>query len=234
MKTKRIVLCWAYAVLLIFGVEGAYGELIDRGNGLVADTVLGITWMQDGSLFETLCEANDPIASNFVPVFDENSRIICYQDGGMSLFDANAWIDRLNEVKYKGYSDWRLPVVDIEPYPEVCSTDCSNNEILHLIYVTLGNFFDSVEPCDTYVVQYTWKEKNCIKNRGPFYNIQSVYWTGTVHPIYGDYMFILPETGRQESDNPENRSNVWPVRDGLSPLLFPPPSRVSRQANFLK
>ena len=232
MRQKRKFSCLAFAMLASLLATGARGELINRGNGLIADTVLDITWMQDASLFETLCEARDPIATEFVPVDQANVRILCHQDGRMTLNDAGLWIDRLNDVHYKGYSDWRLPIVDTNP---VCNVDCYSVEMAHLVYVSLGNLHRDVEPCDEYYAIYEWRPSkiNCIKNRGPFYNINpdDSYWSGSVHPDYGDFLYVVLSTGYQNSDTVWSHFYVWPVRDGLSPTATP--SRYTRQRDLL-
>lgn len=74
------------AVLGLVGVAvSANADLVDRGNGLIYDTELRITWLQD---------ANYAATSGFDP------------DGRMALGEATAWVESLT---YAGYDDWRLP-----------------------------------------------------------------------------------------------------------------------------
>jgi hypothetical protein len=231
MRKNSKLACLIYAIFASLLTAGVHAELINRGNGLIADTVLGITWMQDASLFETLCEASDPIATEFVPVDEANARILCHQDGRMTWNDAGFWIDRLNEVAYKGYSDWRLAIVDTNP---LCHENCDSVEMAHLVYVSLGNLHRDVEPCDEYdgIGGFTAKNINCIKSRGLFYNINpdASYWSGTVHPDYGDFIYVALSTGNQNSDNAGNHYYVWPVRNGLSPIDTP--SKYTRQQDL--
>ena len=56
----------ALAATLSF-LPAAQAELHDRGNGLIYDDVLDITWLQDANLFKTLCDAGDPLATDFDP-----------------------------------------------------------------------------------------------------------------------------------------------------------------------
>jgi hypothetical protein len=61
----------------------AKAELIDRGGGLIYDTDLDITWLQDANY------ANSP--------------------NGMSWTEAMTWVQQL---RYGGYDDWRLPAIN--------------------------------------------------------------------------------------------------------------------------
>ena len=72
-------------VMALATSESTKAALIDRGNGLIYDNVLNITWIQDVALSSTL--------------------------GGSGIFnwyDAKAWADQL---VYRGYDDWRLPTL---------------------------------------------------------------------------------------------------------------------------
>ena len=72
-----------FLLLLSFNATAA---LYDRGNGLIYDDVLDITWLQDANYAQT-------------SGYDS--------DGAMTWNDANNWALNLT---YEGYSDWRLPV----------------------------------------------------------------------------------------------------------------------------
>ena len=72
----------------MFGVAGnANSALIDRGGGLIYDTVLDVTWLQDANFAQTSGYDND---------------------GRMSWDAAAAWAEQL---QYGGHIDWRLPKV---------------------------------------------------------------------------------------------------------------------------
>jgi len=45
MKTTLI----AFITVLLFSTTGVYAELYDRGNGLIYDDVLNVTWLQDAN-----------------------------------------------------------------------------------------------------------------------------------------------------------------------------------------
>src|SRR5881397_3601644 len=74
--------------LLTLGFAGGVSAtLIDRGNGLIYDDVLNITWVQDADLCLTLGDCVNGDAS-----------------GEMTWDDANTWAANL---VYQGFSDWR-------------------------------------------------------------------------------------------------------------------------------
>jgi hypothetical protein len=83
MQIIRIV--GVLLLALAAGVTPAAAVLVDRGNGLIYDSNLNVTWLED---------ANFAQSSGFDV------------DGRMMRNDAVAWVDAL---EFAGYSDWRLP-----------------------------------------------------------------------------------------------------------------------------
>lgn len=65
----------------------SHSALINRGNGLIYDDVLNITWMQDAGYIQT-------------SGFDA--------DGLVNYNSAANWVDNL---VFSGYDDWRLPTI---------------------------------------------------------------------------------------------------------------------------
>src|SRR5262252_9804231 len=64
-----------------------YAALYDRGNGLIYDSVLNITWLQDAQYAQT-------------SGYDS--------DGIFDWADAETWVHQLN---YMGITGWRLPTL---------------------------------------------------------------------------------------------------------------------------
>ena len=107
----------------------ANAALYDRGNGLIYDDVLDITWLQDANYSQT---------SNYD------------SDGKMIWAAAKAWAAGLS---YSGYEDWRLPSANLinsahpcvtdEPVPNANSCDRGFNntrsELGHMYYNNLAN-----------------------------------------------------------------------------------------------
>ena len=90
----------------------ANAALYDRGNGLIYDDVLDITWLQDANYAQT-------------SGYDS--------DGKMSWYEANTWATQLS---YGGYQDWRLPSVG---YPRHHGTNVTTSELGHMFYNNLGS-----------------------------------------------------------------------------------------------
>ena len=83
----------SFALLTCVTVAPAGAALIDRGNGLIYDDDLNITWLEDANL----------AATNTFGVGGINT------NGSMSWTTANSWIAGMNAATYKGFHNWRLP-----------------------------------------------------------------------------------------------------------------------------
>ena len=71
----------------------SYAALIDRGNGLIYDDDLDITWLQDANYAKT-SGYTDTISTFFA-------------DGRMSWAQAQTWV---NQLEFAGFTNWRLPI----------------------------------------------------------------------------------------------------------------------------
>lgn len=110
--------CVLLVVLFIFGMVGtAHAALYDRGGGLIYDSTLDITWLQD---------ARYAMTSGYDA------------DGLMTWTEATAWAASL---EYGGYDDWRLPAM-----PGVAFGYSPRGELGHMWYEDLhagtGTFSD--------------------------------------------------------------------------------------------
>ncbi len=129
MKFYRLV---PVTIALIFSTN-INASLIDRGNGLIYDTELDITWLSNTHITETL-----DVGGSYGTVIA----------GKMSWQDANTYINQMNifEVNgYMGFNGWRLPS-SLQPDAN-CSiqdnygswgTNCIGSELGHLFYHDLG------------------------------------------------------------------------------------------------
>jgi hypothetical protein len=116
---------YAGALLLLVAMP-AEAYLIDRGNGMIYDDVLDMTWLQD---------TNYAFSSGYNTV----------NDGRMTHSDATVWADQL---VYGGFDDWTLPGLGPDPDNSVRSFDGStewgyNNTNLdspmsYMYYLNLG------------------------------------------------------------------------------------------------
>lgn len=112
---KTILMKRAYALLaslaLLWGLPvSTHATLIDRGGGMIYDTDLNITWLQDANYAKT-------------SGYDAN--------GTMTWYEAMTWASNLI---YGGYDNWRLPTSDSN-----CSfLNCNGSEMGHLFYDEFG------------------------------------------------------------------------------------------------
>jgi hypothetical protein len=81
MKSLRLLVALCGSVML----GSTQAALIDRGNGMIYDDVLNITWLQDANYAKT--SGHDA-------------------DGRMTWNESMAWASSLI---FGGYDDWRLP-----------------------------------------------------------------------------------------------------------------------------
>ena len=120
MNLFRIMSLMSIGLLSI----SAQAALHDRGNGMIYDDVLDITWLQDANYAYTSGYDND---------------------NKMDWFEARAWAAQL---EYGGYNDWRLPSAKLIDASNPCgandgSCDLGYNnttsEIGHMYYTNLAN-----------------------------------------------------------------------------------------------
>lgn len=103
--------------LALGSLGSASAALIDRGGGLIYDTVLDVTWLQD---------ANHAKTSGYDA------------DGKMNWSAAMAWAADLSytdSLRGVTYTDWRLPSTSVQ----VQGFNQTGSELGQLYYVALGN-----------------------------------------------------------------------------------------------
>jgi hypothetical protein len=106
---------WALVLALFLTGKAADASLIDRGNGMIYDTDLNITWLWD---------------ANYAKTSGYDS------DGKMTWKAAVAWAAQLT---YGGYSDWRLPTaLNQDARSKPCFGKCIGSEMGHLFYSEFG------------------------------------------------------------------------------------------------
>ena len=221
MQTKLLAL--SFTVLGTLS-STASATLVDRGAGLIFDSELNVTWIQNANLGAT---------EHFgVQSHTTNSDGI-YLDGRMNWVTALSWIDGMNTSNYRGYNDWRLPKI---PLPNAANLNCAtydgssdcgyniankNNEIAFLFYGSLGNIsnFDS---------KGNYRNRPAVST-GPFFNTdQRRYWLGTpLPPVFGPHQaFTFAfDSGLKEWDDkfdPYYATFAWALRNGdVSPVPEP-------------
>lgn len=228
---KKITVLVIFSLLL--WADSAVALLIDRGGGLIYDTVLNVTWLQDANYAKT-------------SGYDE--------DGLMNWYKANVWVEGLSyydSIRNTAWTDWRLPKNEALngkgyiwewdqewPWPDIVdirrvngSIDCGYNisapgsvyagsiqhEMAYMYYNNLGNLAPLTvdgQPNSHYGLE----------NTGPFINIQAYpYWvSGYSWPDSETvfYCYLGLQTQWFANHNPgsfyldEGGVYAWAVRDG--------------------
>lgn len=124
-KTSRIHIHVSALLILAGGSISAPAALIDRGNGLIYETDLNITWLQNANL----------AASQTFGVAGIGS------DGTMTGDTADAWIAAMNAADYKGFNNWRLAMGNAATCNGLSCIPFSTfgSELANLYYTALGN-----------------------------------------------------------------------------------------------
>jgi hypothetical protein len=214
----------AIITLLVVGfTEISQASLVDRGNGLLYDDVLNLTWLQDANYAKTSGYSST---------------------GKMDWISANNWAANLN---YQGLTGWRLasntPINGISfninsgynDYNGVADNSYNitsqHSELAYMYYVnlnlkghydTVGNYqsdfgiygngtYDGVNKATgTWDIPYQ-------NNVGPVMNLQSyAYWSGSgygpIDPLYAWYFYTYD--GLQIYRNTYNSFYAWAVHPG--------------------
>lgn len=192
----------------------AQAALVDRGGGMLYDTVLDVTWLADANYART-------------SGYDA--------DGRMTLAEAFNWVDNL---VYGGFSDWRLPRIsrahpaDLAVISYDDSTDFGFNitslssELSYMYYVNLGLFgefsTDGTRRSDWGVFgngTLNGVDNNSYGQRdvGPVRNLNAfIYWSGSVlTPSPNSATFTLHTSiGLQGLNGSGGHNHAWAVRTG--------------------
>jgi hypothetical protein len=170
----------------------ARAELIDRGGGLIYDTVLDITWLQDARYANTSGAAAP--------------------GSGMNWFEAQEWVTNLefyDSVRGVTWTDWRLPSAINNPASQGFDTSGLSSELAFMYYVNLG--YSANESLDR------WDPEPTSENYNPFTNIgYRSYWSGTGADIPNrDWAWALHfHFGWQFLNDQYDSGYAWAVRNG--------------------
>jgi hypothetical protein len=187
----KVFLC--FLILFVFCLRSSEAALIDRGGGLLYDTALNITWLQNADYMGTTTG-----------------------DSTRSWSEAVAWADQLeyyDSVRNVIWSDWRLPTTINRPIAFLETFYNTNptidDELAYMYYITLNfqadytpdihNAPNPVLPADSLI--------QSINFRG--------FWTGTpVNDPRGQAWYFHFHQGWESIDNPGTEMYAWAVHDG--------------------
>ena len=194
------------SIVLVLGLDllgVVQADLLDRGNGMIYDDVLKVTWLKDANYAKT--SGHD-------------------EDGRMTWDEAKTWVEGL---VYGGYDDWRLPTVSSQrseggfdySFSDDGSTDVGYNissktsELAYMFYVNLRNkgwndTFGDPSGCAP--------PKYCLTHTGLFDNLQRyVYWSGIEYERLIDRAWTFYTfDGLQNYHSKDNEFYAWAVRAG--------------------
>jgi hypothetical protein len=211
---KKLIAAW---VLVLSASTGAHASLIDRGNGLLYDNVLNVTWLQDANYAHTSGYAGADSA------------------GRMDWTTANTWAA---DLVYGGYSDWRLasnsPVNGSSfnySYAADGSTDYGYNitsphsELAYMYHVNLslksyydttGNYQSDFGIFGNGTINGVDTNSFGQTNVKLVNNLQSyVYWSGSEYaPDPGYAWGFVTGDGNQGATFKFNQFYAWAVRPG--------------------
>jgi hypothetical protein len=237
-----------FAAVALVSTGLAQAALFDRGNGLIYDSALNVTWLQDVGYAET-------------SGYDS--------DGLFNWDDARTWV---NQLDYNGIKGWRLP--NIKPVNGVAfnhnfSTDGSTdygynisypgrtnpfdaasvsagftgNELAYMFYVELGNLatfkVDGTHRTGTYKVDFGLVNTSFVdatsRQTETFKNLSHVgvvsLWTSS--PGNSIYTFSFNASGFSDNNNKDQLFGAWAVHEGdvaaqeSPPGLLPEPAMLA-------
>jgi len=199
---------WLIPTLML--CSPAQSALHNRGNNLVYDDVLNVTWLKD---------ANFAWTSGFEPV-------VTWSPGQMSWAQAVFWTENLDVA---GYDDWRLPKItprngvafDIDPNSPTRDVGgyitSTTSELSYMYYVNLGLEPNPVtQDCGHGPVLGGGQ---CLVNSGLFKNIKvspGQYFYGQDYPRNPDlaaWAFSM-NGGNVSTSKASADGYAWAVRDG--------------------
>jgi hypothetical protein len=207
---RKILIAVMAMVTMLWLATSTHATLIDRGNGLIYDSALNITWLQDANYAKT---------SGYSAT------------GLMTWAEGTTWAANL---VYRGYSGWRLPTTVDGTYSfgyngtttagyNITST---SSEMGYMYYINLANkgYYDTSGN-----LQSGWSPTpNATFTDGTgkivsFQNLQpySSYWSGTenssVYAWYFNFYF-----GSQDTESKGTPHYAWAVRPGdVTPVPAP-------------
>jgi hypothetical protein len=218
----------AYAALFIFAFTTlitfhSHASLISRGGGLIYDTVLNVTWLQDVNYAHTQ--------------YVQSGGNLGHSDGWMTWDEAVNWTSNLSyfdSVRGATYDDWRLPtMIDTGGLGANCSyngTDCGYNaqtrddltgmvfsELAFMYFINLENssFYDVFgQPQAGYGLI---DDPQNSQDESLFINLinADTFWTGVEYAPDTSYAWrFYASVGDQYQNLKYANSYAWVVRDG--------------------
>lgn len=119
----RLLIHILFVVLFTGWCGSASALLIDRGNGLIYDDDLDVTWLQDANYIKT----SGYTGPSNIPQGEAGSEV--NGDGRLSWESALRWAETL---VFGGYAEWRLPNTNECFLGTNPNATCTGSELIHL------------------------------------------------------------------------------------------------------
>lgn len=188
MSKRTNQICSALA-LVVLGSGTSHATLIDRGGGLIYDTALNVTWMQDALYARTAGVGSD---------------------GRLSWGDAKTFAENtvyFDNVRNTYWDDWRLPTTINAQSSLGYDTTGLSSELAYMYYINLGYAANTSHD--------RWAPAPTSTNYNPFQNLTyRAYWSETAGLYSGTAWALHFHFGSQELGGYGDASRVWLVRDG--------------------
>lgn len=187
MQNKPLIL--ALVSGLVFS-GAAQATLTGNGNGLIYDSVLNITWLQNADL----------AATNNFSVTGINT------DGSMTWSTAQTWIAAMNANNYMGHSDWMLPsALNMDGSGPCSGNNCSGSQMGELYYTEGGlTAGDSINASPTLTSTFT-----NMQGTG-----QAIYWNTPINVSDVTGWHFSTHSGFQSVNNAVTEGYAWAVLPG--------------------
>lgn len=197
----KIVKNISIVIALISGTGAAHAALYDRGSGMIYDSALNITWLQDANFAKTSG----------------------YSLSGLMTWDqATTWADILN---YAGFTGWRLASAGLIDTTGM-SFDGSTDDSFNNTRSEIGHLFDELGNKSRYDVNGILQSGygvtgttffDASENQDiSFFNVQNdVYWedeTSKQDPAAA--WFFATFVGNQGAASKSYSYAAWAVHDG--------------------
>lgn len=208
MKSSALLSC----CLLLGLSSGAQAALVNRGGGLLYDTVLNVTWLQDANYAKTsgydadgLFNGDRARAWAFTLVYHDSVRNVDYSDWRLAT---NTPLNG-NNFTYHQASDGSSDVGH--------NITSSHSEMSYMYYVNLG-LKGSIDVNNNFTEDYGIFGNGTVGGQadvGPVRNLQSAtYWSGRDTDFFYSAWAFRFDYGLQHRAGMINEYYAWAVRPG--------------------
>jgi hypothetical protein len=203
LSKKNVRLALSVFAACLLHAQTSQAALIDRGGGLIYDTVLNVTWMQD---------AQYAITSQYKA------------DGRLSWADAVGFASNAtyaDSVRGVVWDDWRLPSTVDLPTSTGYDLTGQTSELAFMYYVNLGYSPSPLLPSAPAPSSNAYNPFTNLAFRGYWSGTESGTWSGEA---WGFHMHF----GYQSLNGKNDGSRVWLLRDGdVASVSVPEPGTLA-------